>query len=231
MIITIHQPEHLPYFGFLDKVNKSDVFIILDDVQFKKNNFQNRNQILTENGTKWLTIPVEMKNIENKDINQRKIKDNWKSKYINQVTDAYKKYDFFEENISLVEDMLSVESEFLIDFNMHYIETLFKKLDIKTSILLSSTLEVNTFKTQRLYDICKILEADAYLAGQGAIEYLDSSIFSSDVQILQHSFSHPLYKQKNSENFTPYMSSLDLIMSMGTKKLKEYLDESKKNSM
>ena len=69
MIVTIHQPEHLPYFGFLDKVNKSDIFVILDDVDFNKNNFQNRNQILTQNGAKWLSIPVEMSGVKDKYIN------------------------------------------------------------------------------------------------------------------------------------------------------------------
>jgi len=60
MIVSIHQPEHFPYLGFFQKMQKSDLFIILDDVKFKKNNFQNRNKLLTsDEREEWFTIPVE----------------------------------------------------------------------------------------------------------------------------------------------------------------------------
>ena len=49
MIITIHQPEHLPWLGLLNKIAKADKFVILDSVQFEKNYFQNRNKILGTN--------------------------------------------------------------------------------------------------------------------------------------------------------------------------------------
>ena len=231
MIVTIHQPEHIPYFGFLDKVNKSDVFVVLDDVDFKKNNFQNRNQILTPNGPKWLSIPVEMKNLENKYINARKVKDKWKQNYRNQIVEAYRKYENSEFGISLVEEMLNIESDLLIDYNMFYIQKVFNLLDINTRIVYSSTLNINSSKSQRLYDICDVLNGDSYLAGQGAINYLDTDIFSDDIKILKHSFSHPIYEQKNSNDFIPYMSSLDLIMSVGVQRLKEMLSESKKSFM
>jgi hypothetical protein len=231
MIITIHQPEHLPYFGFLDKINKSDIFVVLDDVDFKKNNFQNRNQILTQNGSKWLSVSVEMKNIENKHIRIREVKNNWKKNYKNQVVEAYRKYEFFNENIKIIDEVLELNSNLLIDYNMFYIDRIFQLLDINTKIVYSSTLNINSSKTQRLYDICKSLDGNSYLAGQGAIDYLDTDIFSNDIRILKHSFVHPVYEQLNSSEFIPYMSSLDILMSVGKNKLKEMLNESKKSSM
>jgi hypothetical protein len=231
MIITIHQPEHLPYFGFLDKINKSDIFVVLDDVDFKKNNFQNRNQILTLNGPKWLSIPVEMKNLENKYINTRELKYNWKQSYRNQVLEAYRKYKYFELGILLIEEMLDIKSNLLIDYNMFYIRKIFELLNINTKIVFSSSLNINTVKTQRLYDICKVLNGTSYLAGQGAIDYLDESIFKNHIKINKHTFIHPKYEQINSNQFVPYMCSLDFIMSVGTEKLKGMLDESKKSIM
>lgn len=231
MIVTIHQPEHLPYFGFLDKVNKSDIFVILDDVDFKKNNFQNRNQILTQNGAKWLSIPVEMSGVEDKYINARKVKGEWKQNYKNQVIEAYRKYDFFNNGLQLVEEMLDVESAFLIEYNLKYIKKFFELLEINTKLVYSSNLNIQSTKTQRLYDICKSLGATKYLAGQGAIDYLDETLFKNDIEILKHTFVHPKYKQLNSNEFVPYMSSLDFIMSVGIPKFKEMLDESKKSFM
>lgn len=231
MIATIHQPEHLPYFGFLDKVNKADIFVILDDVNFKKNNFQNRNQILTPNGAKWLSIPVEMNRVEDKYINARKIKCNWKQTYKNQVVEAYRKYKFFNEGFNLIQEMLDVESEFLMEYNLTFTKKLFELLEINTKLVYSSSLNIQTTKTQRLYDICKSLGATKYLAGQGAIDYLDETAFQKDIEILKHTFNHPRYSQLNSNEFVPYMSSLDFVMSAGIEKLKVMLDESKKSFM
>lgn len=231
MIVTIHQPEHLPYFGFLDKVNKSDVFVVLDDVDFKKNNFQNRNQILTPNGAKWLSIPVEMSGVDDKYINARKIKGDWKQSYINQIIEAYKKYDFFNQGFQLIEEMLNIESNLLVEYNLKYTKKLFELLDIDTELVYSSNLNIQTTKTQRLYDICKSLGGTKYLAGQGAIDYLDEIVFKDDMKLLKHTFVHPRYEQRNSSEFVPYMSSLDFIMSIGIDNLKEMLYESKKSFM
>jgi len=224
MTITIHQPEHFPYYGFLDKVNKSDIFVILDDVQFKKNNFQNRNQILTLNGPKWIGIPVEMKHITNKYINDRKVQDNWKEEYLNKIIETYKKHPYFDENIDWIERVLSLQSNKLIDYNIGILEKIFDIKNIKTEIIYSSELQIETVKTQRLFDICSKLNATDYLAGQGAIDYLDTKIFSN-VNILKHEFIHPLYEQYNSTQFVPYMSSLDFLMNIGKDNLSGLLHE------
>ena len=218
MIVTIHQPEHLPYFGFLDKVNKSDIFVILDDVKFKKNNFQNRNQILTNNGPKWIGIPVEMKNISNKCINARCVKNNWKVDYLNKIVETYKKHPYFEDNIDWINEVRSLKSDKLIDYNTKIIEKLFEMLKIETKIIYSSSLQINTAKTQRLFDICSKLNATDYLGGQGSIDYLDKKVFSN-INVLKHEFVHPVYKQYNSTKFIPYMSSLDFLMNIGKDKL------------
>ncbi len=58
MIVSIHQPAYLPWLGYLDRIARSDLFIFLDNVQFERNSFTNRNQIKTANGPVWLTVPV-----------------------------------------------------------------------------------------------------------------------------------------------------------------------------
>ena len=61
MIVAVHQPQYLPWLGYFDKIDKADVFVLLDTVQFKKNEWQNRNKIKTAQGWQWLTVPVMYK--------------------------------------------------------------------------------------------------------------------------------------------------------------------------
>ena len=74
MRATIHQPEHFPYMGFFQKIQSADIFIVLDNVKFRKNYFQNRNKILTKNGKEeWITVPIE-KLSNSKKINEVRVK-------------------------------------------------------------------------------------------------------------------------------------------------------------
>ena len=94
MIVSIHQPNYLPWLGYFDKIAKSDIFVMFDDVQYprgKKGFFGNRNQIKTNNGKMWLTVPVLGKS-EFKNFNEIEINYNgWNEKEIlSQLSDLNK---------------------------------------------------------------------------------------------------------------------------------------------
>lgn len=220
MIITAHQPEHLPYFGFLDKVNKSDVFVVLDDVQYTKQNFQNRNRILSPNGPRWLTVPITKHN-ESSIIKDQKTTSNWKTKYKNQVVEAYRKYPYFNEGLNFIEQMLDVDSDRLIDYNMCYIDLVFDALNINTRMIMSSSLELYTTGAQRIHDICSLFEHSYYMAGPGSEEYMDTTTGT-----LTPNTKFSSYPQINSDSFVSHLSSLDIIMSVGVSGLLVMLSNS-----
>ena len=94
MIVSIHQPEHMPWSGFFHKMSLSDVYVLLDNVQYKKNNWQNRNRIVTRNGLQqWITIPVKLKGHMQTTIRDIKINDqeDWRRKYLGRINDSYSK--------------------------------------------------------------------------------------------------------------------------------------------
>lgn len=212
MIVTIHQPDHLPYLGVLDKINKADIYVLLDDVDFKKHNFQNRNKISTKYGPKWLTIPVKH---TRKHINKQEVVAHWKQHYRNKVVEAYRKHPYFEQGITLIDEMLAQDSNLLIDYNMCYLKRILALLEIKTQIVASSALNVTTKKSQKLYDICERLQATHYLAGSNASSYMDFSLFEGKIQVLNHTHNVP----------KPYMSSLDFIMCNGIDELKSVISK------
>ena len=176
MKIAIHQPEHFPYLGFFQKMKAADIFVILDDVQFTKGNFQHRNRFLNNKGKEeWFTIPLEKKP-HHKCIKDIKTNDtiDWREQIIKQL------YNNFKIDFSNV-----YQSSNLIDINLSSIKFCKEKLNITTPLILSSDLEIKTKGSQKLTDICKALAASEYLSGQGAKKYLDESIFNCKVRFFK----------------------------------------------
>ena len=86
MKVAIHQPEHFPYLGFFEKMKQADLFVILDDVQYKKNNWQNRNKFLNKNNVEeFFSVQVE-KEATKKLINEVNVVEGpWRKKTIKKL--------------------------------------------------------------------------------------------------------------------------------------------------
>jgi hypothetical protein len=175
MKIAIHQPEHFPYMGFFEKMGMVDAFVILDDVQYKKNNWQNRNKFLNKNNIEeFFGVQVE-KEATKKLINEVNIVEGpWRKKTIRKI----------QQNFNIdVSDIYSYNK--LIDINMASIVWARKKLNIDKPMILSSTLSIKTKSTQRLVDICNKIGATEYVSGMGGKSYLDESLFNCPVVYFQ----------------------------------------------
>ena len=168
MNVTIHQPEHFPYLGFFQKMNAADLFVVLDNVQYSKNNWVNRNWFIDENQNKsFFTVIVEPK-ATHKDINEVLVAPEkmWKRKLLAKLQSHYK-HDFSE----------IYEGEKLIDINMKGLEFCRKKLNITVPMVYASSLEVDGAKSDKLVQILKKVNATRYLSGSGGNEYLDLELF------------------------------------------------------
>jgi len=171
-IITIHQPEHFPYKGFFDKMKSADVFVILDNVNYRKNYFQNRNKFLNKNGVEeWFTIQVE-KGSTSKHIKDVKVIDGpWKRKILTK------------HNQNLGVNLESVYShDKLIDINIKSIEYCRNILNIKTPLVYASDLGVKGTKSELLANIVKSLKGTTYLSGPSGKDYLNTEYFK-DINI------------------------------------------------
>jgi len=174
--VGIHQPEHFPYLGFFQKMKKCDIFVILDNVKFKKNNFQNRNKYLNTHTNKeeWFTIPVSKKS-NSMLINEIKVEDGvWRKKIKKQLSQRFPKID-----INYVYD-----HDTLVKINMSSIGYCALKLGFSPpTMIMSSELNVEGSKTELLYNICKELKATKYISGQGGIDYLDTDNYFKDIEL------------------------------------------------
>ena len=176
MVVTIHQPEHFPYMGYFQKMQKADLFIILDNVNYRKNYFQNRNRFLNSNGVEeWFTIPVE-KNATKKWIKDVSVNHSipWRKKILNKLQQNFKA-DFTQ----------IYNTDSLLEINLNSIKWARKKLNITTKMVLASDLNVSGDKSELLANICKVTNATTYLSGPSGKDYLDPKFFS-DIKIEYH---------------------------------------------
>ena len=216
MIVAVHQPQYLPWLGYFDKIRRADVFCYLNDVQYKKNEWQNRNRIKTAQGWQWMTVPVRYRFPQK--INEVYINNavEWKKKHLQAMLTNYNRAPYFKQVVVILEDAFSKEWEFISELNVHLIES-FKKLlnlEAKKSVC-SSGLKLREEPTDRLIDICRALGADTYLAGQGGMEYIDLERFEKNgLKVIVQEFKHPVYPQMF-EEFQSHLSIVDLLCNCG----------------
>jgi hypothetical protein len=222
LTVTIHQVEHLVWLGLLDKIYKSDVFVLADTFDFKKNYFENRNKIRTKEGWQWLTVPVEKEN--HKPINEVSIiyNETWQKKYLGALKQNYSNSPCFNRYYPEIEMCIMEkygQTIYISDLNEILLKLFLKWFNIKTPVILSSTLRLNESlrSSERLLEICQKVNADTYLSGSSGKDYLNLNLFGkNNIKVVFHEFIHPIYSQQF-EPFIPGMSSLDYLFNCGGK--------------
>ncbi|MDD4982070.1 MAG: WbqC family protein [Candidatus Omnitrophica bacterium] len=217
MILSLHQPQYLAWIGYFHKILKSDTFVFLDNVQYKKREYQNRNRIRTKNGVQWLTVPVVKspdRFIKIKDVLVDNSQDwaarHWKALYLN-----YNHSPYFKEYSDFFHGLYGKKWEKLLDLNIYIIKGINKFLNINKDIYLESGLGINNTKTARIIDICGRLGADTYLSGMGGKAYLEEDLFmKAGLRLKYQKFSLLQYPQRYMP-FIPNLSILDLLFNCG----------------
>ncbi|MCS7173092.1 MAG: WbqC family protein [Armatimonadetes bacterium] len=222
MIVAIHQPHYLPWLRYVDKAARADVFVLLDDAQYTKNGWQNRNRIKTAQGWTYLTVPVE--DPFGKTILEVRIcnRENWRKKHWNALRTHYGRAPSFRRYADLFEAVYVREWERLCDLNLHLLTALFEAMGVRTRIVQSSRLGIPGRATERLVAICRALKADVYLTGDYAAgNHLEAELFEeAGIQVWRQNWSCPVYRQLFPQaGFLPDLSIVDLLFTEGERAL------------
>ncbi len=216
MIVAIHQPQYMAWTGYFDKMDKADVFVFLDTVQFKKNEYQNRNLIKGPGGARWLTVPVI--HSFGQTIREVRINDgvDWRKKHLMGVTSCYGRAPFFGDYIGYVEQLIGGPGAGLSDLNIACITLIARLLGIETRLVTASDLgEVPGERDRRLLEIVRRLGGDTYLSGEGGKGYIDADVFrEANIELLFQKFTSPEYPQLFGD-FVPNLSTIDLLFNVG----------------
>jgi hypothetical protein len=221
MILAAHQPHFLPWLGYLAKIAASDLFVVMDDLQYEAQNFQNRNRLKLNHGAQWITVPLERgpqeESIAEKRINNSgNPKEHWQRKTWQTLLIHYGSTPYFRRYQRDLEEVFTRPWFRLIDLDLHMLSLHLRWFEIKTPVLLASSLDLSGQKTDRILSLCRAVKADTYLSGKGGSRgYLDvAELARAGVRVEWHDFAHPIYRQRYGA-FVSHLGALDMLLNCG----------------
>ena len=219
MILSIHQSSYFPWLGLLDKISKSDVYMVMDEVQLSDKAYQHRNIFLTADGkVKFLTIPFVKQDYLQRQFREIQIaQPDWRSKHTNFIWNTYRKHPFAAQILPRLEQYYAVEYALVCPAVIDSMRLSLELFGIGTQVVLQSEMDYDrSLRAGELVrELVRAAGADCYLSGTGARAYLDESSFGDGVELRYNEFTHPRYAQKGSAEFQPNLSCLDALFNLG----------------
>ena len=230
MKLGIMQPYLFPYIGYFHLMNAVDEFVVYDNIQYSKKGWINRNRILVNGEEAYITFPIK-KDSDYLDIKQRSFSETIladKKKRLNRITESYRKAPYFNDAFSLIEKAILLEDGNLFTFIFNSLILLKEFLDIKTSLIISSSLNIDhSLKAEdKVIAICKSRNASEYINPIGGIELYKKDNFKKHGIKLQfiktEEVCYPQYKNK----FVPFLSIIDVMMFNSKAEIQKILNHS-----
>jgi hypothetical protein len=223
MIVAIHQPHFFPWPGYLDRMLRADLFILLDHVQYENRNYQNRARIRVDGRAQWLSVPLVQRSQSERIVDKRI--DNppetagrwWGVTHFQTLRHAYRGAPHFAAYADRLQQLLGERRDALVDLDLASLGFLRDAFGIDTPMVRSSTLGVSARKSELIVELCRAVGADAYLAGMGGSrDYLDRDAFAAaGIRLLWQDYRQQPYRQCGEAPFIAGLSALDLLFNCG----------------
>lgn len=211
--VFIHQPDFLPWKGFFQKLNKCQLFVVLDDVQFNRRGWINRDKIMINNKPCWITIPVKNKGNFKELIKNIQIdyKNEWMDKFFKNLEYNYKKTPYFQLHYNNIKKIVDKKHKYLINLNMELIKYVMNYFNLGNDIIFSSNLLIKEKKEFKILEILKQTNATNYITGMGSKDYLDENLLSQNNIKTEY--------LKNNNNLDDNLSILHYLFNSNKKNL------------
>lgn len=217
---AIHQPHYLPYPGLMDKIARADVFVWLDDAQFSRGGWHNRNRVKTAQSALTVTVPITRR--PPAPLSATCIAgQGWRRRHHATLRQAYAHAPYVDSVASLADELYSTAYATLGELNLVCCRLLTQAMGITTPQILASSLgPTRASRTARLVELCQRVGADTYLAGDGSAVYLDTAAFDGPVRLRWQHYRAPRYRQQHPRiGFLPDLSVIDLLANTGDQAL------------
>jgi hypothetical protein len=217
---AIVQPSYLPWRGYFHMIEKADVFVFYDDVQYDKHGWRNRNRIKTASGPRWLTVPVAAGgNVETGlPIYEVRIADHrWQAKHLKTIRQAYARAPHVDRCLELLEPHLSGGQERLADLTVALTIALAEEFGLRREFVRSSELGLTGDRMGRLIEALQRVGATQYISGPAARSYLDEGRLAEfGISVEYMTYDYPEYGQLHPP-FEPQVSVIDLLAMEGVR--------------
>ena len=218
-VVTIHQPNYLPWLGLFGKIKRSECFIILDNVGYNRKGIAHRNKIRVASGWTWLTLPISKSPLRTP-INEITLSgDTWREKHWKTIKESYARSDYFNTYGIFFENLYKENHEYLWQINEKIIFYMLDCFGTDVEVVRASSLKRNpeSKKTDLLIEILKEVGAETYISGSSGRNYLEMEKFKDcGINLEFFEFTHPVYKQRY-PGFEPGMAAIDLLFNLGEK--------------
>lgn len=230
MIVGIHQPNFFPWMGYFDKMDKSDIFILLDEVQLTDSSMTQRNRVLNCNGAPaYLTVAFQKAGYMQKQLREIElnVEVDWQKRQVDFLKGTYGKMPYFNEVWELIKPIYTKQYNKLVDVNYDSICLMKHVLGITTQLVWQSDLNYprDAHKNDLILNLCKSVSADCYLSGNGARKYMDiESFLREGIEVEFQKFEAPAYEQKYAKEFCAGLSMLDVLLNCGIERTRQLFE-------
>ncbi|WP_207485313.1 WbqC family protein [Arenibaculum pallidiluteum] len=213
--VAVHQPNYLPWLGYFAKMAQADIFVFLDDVQFPQGrSYVSRTRIHSPNDGTWLSIPVSRG--ERQLIRDVKFADpNWRRRHLQTLRHTYRRAPKFDEAMDLAAEILSLETEYLCEFNIEAVTRLARHLGLSCRLQVSSSYAVDSCRDDRIIELVKAAGGTGYVSGGGGQNYQDPEKFARAGIALHVREYRPRPYQQPGSAFLPGLSIVDALFNLG----------------
>ncbi|MGN6183024.1 MAG: WbqC family protein [Thermoanaerobaculia bacterium] len=223
MIACVHQPNFLPWLGFFAKIAASDIYIAMDNVQFPRNSWVNRVRIGGNSPSAWFTVPTRHAGKLGLRIDEVEInwETDWTRKHLATLRQRYTRSPWTAEVLNPIEQIIATRYRLLADQNLELIRFVLQLCRIDRKIVRGSAVSGEGANSTLIVSLCKSVGATSYLAGQGAANYEDLSVYAANgIAYHKTTFVHPTYPQRGGE-FEPGLSIIDALLNVGPERTSE----------
>ena len=217
MLVSMHQPDYLPWCGYFNKIVTADAFIFFDTAHFSKEGFHERNKIKTATGWAYLTIPMPHESAF-KPLKDAKlpIDTRWANKHWRALISSYNRTPYFKEHAPYFEDLYANVGRFttLADLNIDIITYLCQAFGIKTMFSRASDYPFDSGlkSTEAILAIIKQAGATEFLAGPSGKKYLNQPRFPEEgIKLIFQEYHEPEHTQRKQ----PFVAAVDLLFNEG----------------
>jgi hypothetical protein len=228
MKVAIMQPYLFPYIGYFQLIRSVDKFVIYDNIEYTKKGWINRNRILLNGADFLFSVPLK-KDSDYLNVNERYLADNWvdhKKKLKGQIVSAYFKAPEFEKAFPVVDNCLNYAGTNLFDFILYSVQQLCAFLDIRTELIVSSTLDIDfSLKgEEKVIAIAKKTGAEVYINAIGGQSLYSKENFLKENLELKFIKSEDITYRQLGNSFTPHLSIIDVVMFNSPATIREFLN-------